>query len=324
MKYWSLILLPISWIYAGVLSLRNLLFDLGVFPSHTPKIPSVVVGNLSMGGTGKTPMIQLLCSWLKDYEVTVISRGYGRKSKGLFVLNTHDSPDQVGDEPLEIKKAFPLVNVIVCEDRVKACQFVYQQLPKTQIILFDDAFQHRKIKAHFNLLLSLYHRPYFTDFVVPAGTLRELRKGAKRAHYTVFTKQQTESTIDFKKKHLKYSLSEFTFSNYQYQNLNLDPNYTYPLVTGIANTDYLTQHLSSIGINFKHFKYADHYNYQDKDLALWLAFLEQQGHQEIICTAKDAVKITSLNSSINVHVLKIEHNLANPNQLKDKIYGLIH
>lgn len=325
MKFYQLILLPFSWIYGLILSLRNLLYNARVFKSYTPKIPSVVVGNLSMGGTGKTPMIQLLCSWLKDYNVVVISRGYGRKTRGLFEVFEDSLAQDIGDEPLEIKKAFPKVKVWVCEDRVKATQHIEDAFPETDIILFDDAFQHRKIKAHYNVLLSLSTKPYFHDFVVPSGTLREFRKGASRADYTVFTKVHPQVLKNsFKLQHEQYSQKPFTFSSYVYKALDVDSKSTPLLVTGIANTSSIEKHLEANGISFEHLKYKDHYDFKTKDLEDWMRKLKKRGHFTIICTAKDAVKINQFEHPFELKVVQIKHHLEDQETLKKDIYGLIH
>lgn len=184
--------LPLAWIYQGIMAIRNWLYDIGVFRSQGFPLPVICIGNLSMGGTGKTPHTEYLIRLLAGHGVklAVLSRGYGRHTKGFRKVADSRSADECGDEPWQMAHAAECprdVKFYVCENRVEG---IHKLLEDTspQAILLDDAFQHRRVKAGLNLLLTEYDRPYASDHVVPAGRLREGRKGARRAQVILVTK----------------------------------------------------------------------------------------------------------------------------------------
>ncbi len=183
------LLYPFSLLYGSVTYLRNKFYDKGFFKSHSYEIPVIAVGNLSVGGTGKTPMVEYLIELLKqDRKVATLSRGYKRSSKGFHLLQGSETAAEVGDEPLQFKNKFPEVLVAVDESRSHGIEQLLQNSTPPDLILLDDAFQHRKVKAGLYILLTPYQKLYSNDLVLPAGDLREPKAGAKRADIVIVTK----------------------------------------------------------------------------------------------------------------------------------------
>ena len=189
-KFRIIALFPFSIFYGIVLAIRNFLYNQGVFSSYKPAIPCIIVGNLSMGGTGKSPHVEFLIDRLsKQYRLAVVSRGYGRKTKGYIELLERSNAADVGDEPLQMKQKFPEIAFAVCENRAEAIKKLQLKYPDLSLILLDDAMQHRRISGAFVILLSMFQKPFFRDWVVPSGSLREFGfLGKKRADLCVFTK----------------------------------------------------------------------------------------------------------------------------------------
>ncbi len=184
------VLTPLSWLYGGITDLRNYCYDKGFLERYPTPCHTISVGNLTVGGTGKTPMIEYLVRLLKDKEkIAVVSRGYGRKTRGLLVAGTDSSAAEIGDEPLQYYRKFSgEIRVIVAEKRAEAAKKIGVEFPDTGIILLDDAFQHRAIERHTDILLTDYHRLFYDDSPFPAGNLRERKKGSRRANIIVVTK----------------------------------------------------------------------------------------------------------------------------------------
>ncbi len=170
------------------MSIRNFLYDKGVFKSYSFNIPIIVVGNLSVGGTGKTPQTEYLIRLLsKEFKVAVLSRGYRRKTKGYILANSSSTADTIGDEPFQIFQKFPQIDLAVDSDRRNGIENLIKQ-NKPDVIILDDAFQHRRVKAGFYILLTAFDDLYYNDLVLPAGNLRESKKGAERADVIIVTK----------------------------------------------------------------------------------------------------------------------------------------
>jgi tetraacyldisaccharide 4'-kinase len=314
MKLYQILLLPISIIYGIVISFRNLFFDLGIFSSKSFKVPVIVVGNLSTGGTGKTPHIEYLIKLLKQkFSVAVLSRGYGRKSTG-FVLSTEDSTAaEIGDEPLQIKRKNPNITVAVCASRVIGIKKILSEKNAPEVILLDDAFQHRYVKPSLNILLTDYSQLYTNDFVLPSGNLRELAKGAKRADVIIVTKTPAIfSPIDKRyllmqlkpKKHQKVffsytSYSKNLFSVVTGKPLPFELDYYFEknailLLTGIANSSGMEFYIKNQAANFRHIAYADHHRYTLKDLQQIKSLFNSiaANNKLIITTEKDAMRLS--------------------------------
>lgn len=183
------LLLPFSALYWLVTAIRNLFYDRGIFKSYSFDIPIIAVGNLSTGGTGKTPQTEYLIRLLGDkYRVATLSRGYGRKTKGFIIADETASAQTIGDEPYQFYSKFPNITVAVDANRVNGITQLLALNPKPEVIILDDAYQHRRLKAGFYILLTPYGDMYPSDFILPAGNLRESRTGAKRANFIVVTK----------------------------------------------------------------------------------------------------------------------------------------
>ena len=192
MKLLRKILFPFNVLYYSVVYLRNRGYDLGVLKSKSYPLPVICVGNLSVGGTGKTPTIELLISLLQsNYKVAVLSRGYGRQSKGFVLVDALSSAKSIGDEPFQIAQKFPKITVAVDANRQRGIETLLALDSPPGIILLDDAFQHRKVTPGLSILLTAYDHLYCDDIVLPAGNLRELRSGAQRAQIVIVTKSPT-------------------------------------------------------------------------------------------------------------------------------------
>ena len=201
----SLFLLPFSALYGIGVGLRNILFDIGFLKSRSFSLPVICVGNLTIGGTGKTPHTEYLINLLQEqYQVAVVSRGYKRKKKGFQIASAESTAKDIGDEPYQIKQKFPNIIVAVCAKRVKAIRLLLKKDNPTipDVILLDDAYQHRYVKAGLNILITDYHRLIFNDHLLPAGHLREGFKGRDRAQIVIVSKcpphisEQEEKAIE--------------------------------------------------------------------------------------------------------------------------------
>ncbi|MDG1729990.1 MAG: tetraacyldisaccharide 4'-kinase [Algibacter sp.] len=304
------ILFPIVPIYYLVTWFRNKLYDLGVKKSTSYDFPVICVGNLSVGGTGKTPMIEYLIRILKDnYKVATLSRGYKRKTEGFQLANAKASAETIGDEPFQFYSKFKNeILVAVDSDRRNGIEHLQQYNP--DVVLLDDAYQHRSVKAGFNILLTTYANPYFKDVVLPTGDLREPRSGANRADIIVVTKcpkvlnESEKHTIikRIKPKNTQYvffssiAYSETLFSAVKTKTLHDLKSFT--LVTGIANATPLLDFLKDKNLNFEHLNFNDHHMFSKQDITA----LEKK--ELIVTTEKDFMRLKHYDS------------------LKDKLYYL--
>ena len=260
--------------------MRNRAYDKGFFKVTSFKLPVIVVGNLNVGGTGKSPHIEYLIRLLKgSYSVAVLSRGYKRKSKGFQLADKYSTSMALGDEPLQFSKKFDDVLVAVDNDRVNGIETLLKLEKPPEIVLLDDAFQHRKVRAGLNILLTRYGDLYSDDYVLPTGNLRENKLGAKRANFIIITncprdlstKNQQEIYIKLKPlQDQKVYFSTVIYSKILLGNRRkLDVSelidYKVLLVTGIANSRPLEKYLDELGIDFDHMKYPDHYNFNKSD-----------------------------------------------------------
>ncbi|MES2690588.1 MAG: tetraacyldisaccharide 4'-kinase, partial [Bacteroidota bacterium] len=188
-RWLAFVLMPLSWLYGLIVSARNYLYKSGIYTRSQFDFPIICVGNITAGGTGKTPHIEWLITKLSShYKVAVLSRGYKRKTTGYLLASTESTTRQIGDEPYQIKQKFIDVPLAVSENRVLGIPALLGDAPETQVVLMDDGFQHLSIKAGFNIVLCDYNRPYYSDHLLPAGLLRESPKGAERADVIIVTK----------------------------------------------------------------------------------------------------------------------------------------
>lgn len=308
------ILFPISILYGFVVYLRNRLYDFGVLPSERPNVPTVVVGNLSFGGTGKTPMILWLLHHVFDPEkAAVLSRGYGRKSSGFKWVASDSDAAQVGDEPLQIKKEFQSTSVAVSEDRILGITTV-TNVVNPEVIILDDAFQHRKVSANCYMLLSTYTSPFYNDCHFPAGSLRDHRSEARRADIVILTKcvpdMQPLEAEAIRERIRRFTAAKVYFAALTYQEFTVDQRLAFAqsiplLVTGVANPEPLLDFLNSQNIRFKHLRFKDHMQYSAQEV------LQFSAYAHLITTEKDYVKLQPLmlNSAVQVHVVRVAHTI---------------
>lgn len=303
-KTWiRLLLLPFSWLYGTVMAVRNLFFDTGVFRTKSLPVFTISIGNLSMGGTGKTPITSLLISALQEeFHLAVLSRGYGRESKGFLLATKKCKPENVGDEILLHRKLLKeQFYAAVCEDRNSGITQLLEVDPKIEIVLLDDAFQHRKAHRDINLLVTTYQAPFWDDYVVPAGRLREFRSGAKRADAIIINKCPSEISPQELKSY-RHNASKYAdniyFASIKYGAIEplTEIPFSLPkkilLVTGIADPTHLEKHLEKIA-PVKKLIFDDHYAYESKDLTKIHEIFDKFAEDEaiIVTTEKDAVKI---------------------------------
>lgn len=325
-------LYPVSWLYGGVVTLRNKLFDWGTLQSKSFNVPVISVGNLAVGGTGKTPHTEYLIKLLhKEFHVAVLSRGYKRHTKGYQLANPDSTAKSIGDEPYQIHTKFPSVTLAVDENR---CHGIEQLLtlkdPAIDLVLLDDAFQHRYVKPGLSILLTDYHRLFCDDTFLPAGRLRESSDGKNRAQIVIVTKcPQDIKPIDFNiitKRLNLYPYQQLFFSSFCYGSLkavftlNESISNEIPLtalnetdvllVTGIASPAPIIERLGDCTGHIDSLSFSDHHDFSHRDMQLIKErFKKLKGEKRIIITTeKDATRLI--------------HHPALSEELKPFIYAL--
>ena len=322
MSFLRKILYPFSVLYGGITSARNIFYDKGILKSTQFDIPTIVVGNLSVGGTGKTPQVEYLVRLLQDtFKVAILSRGYKRSTIGFIIASSASTAHEIGDEPLQYFKKFKNVRVAVDADRVNGIHQLTNLSDKPDVILLDDAFQHRKVEAGLNILLTPYNDLYVDDTMLPTGNLREKVGGAERAKIIVVTKcpaklseiEQFEVTKKLKvENHQTVFFSAITYGENvigKSDGLAIDHLFDYNilLVTGIAKTDPLTEFLTTKRLSYQHLKYADHYHFTEKDIEkITTTFDVVKGDKKIILTTEKDYVRSFIDSELDVYYLPIE------------------
>jgi len=307
MKYIRLLLFPFSLFYHLVTRLRNWLYDNHFFKSFDLEIPTISVGNLTVGGTGKTPVVEYLIRLCKERnKIVTLSRGYKRKTNGLIIAGKDDNAKTIGDEPFQYYNKFNNeIGVAVCEDRLFAIPHILSSLPETDLILLDDAYQHRKIDPTCNILLTDYNRPFYNDLMLPAGNLRESKNSANRADVIIVTKCPEELGEE-ELKQINYSISKYTRKDVQIFYMNIQYGPPVPifknksdfckkiiLVTAIAEPKPLVDFIDNNFQLFKHFNFADHHYFSRTDLKRIIEFYKSINEEgvSIIFTEKDIMRI---------------------------------
>lgn len=308
------ILKPASWIYGTVTEVRNWLFDHNVLPSEQFEVPVISVGNITVGGTGKTPHVEYLAGMLSSsYKIAVLSRGYKRKTKGFVLANNKSTPDTIGDEPMQIyKKHGQRVKVAVCESRRKGIKEILRQFPDIQLIVLDDSFQHRYVKPRINIMLMDYTRPIYEDSILPLGRLRESSHNIHRADMVVVTKCPADlAPLQYRLISKKLELMPYQnlyFSSVRYGLLtpvfpddhpynvelsSLTSKDTALLLTGIANPRNFIRHFRHYPFKKIISHFPDHHDFSRQDLErLDKKFKSLKGERKIIITTeKDAMRI---------------------------------
>lgn len=296
----------LSWIYTLVIVIRHRLYDWGVFKSFTFDIPIVCVGNITVGGTGKTPTVESLISLLsKDYVIAVLSRGYGRRTKGYREVQTADSYIDVGDEPLQMKLKFPGTVVVVSEDRVAGIERIRKEHPEVNLILMDDGFQHRRVKAKVNIVLVDSTRPIDNDKMLPLGRLRDLKSRLSSAHFFIVTKCNKDmAPLDKRLWHNKLrsvAYQKVYFTTIESRRVcplfNFDGreevNYGQQaiLLSGIGNPRPFVRQVETRFNVVDKMLFSDHHIFTAEDMRRLYDKLKANSRAVIIMTEKDAVRL---------------------------------
>lgn len=305
-------MLPLSWLYGIATALRNRLFDWGVLDSESYPIPIIGVGNITVGGTGKTPHVEYLIRQLlnQDYKIAVLSRGYKRKTRGYILASEQTRMQDIGDEPWQVKQKFPNVYVAVDSNRRRGIKRLMND-PETkdvQVILLDDAYQHRYVKPGLNILLIDYHRLIVEDTLLPAGRLRESARGMDRAHEVIITKCPANMTpMDFRVVQQSLGLRPYqglSFSTFRYGDLqglfngktrtlnNIEPEEHILLLTGIASPEQMMIDMRQYTRHITPLSFPDHHFFTKQNAEQIEAALKQISPPRfIITTEKDATRL---------------------------------
>lgn len=308
-------LMPFSWLYGLAVEFRNLLFDMEVLKSESYPVPLINVGNITVGGTGKTPHVEYLIRLLSEqYKVAVLSRGYKRKSSGYILADATSSMEEIGDEPWQMKQKFPHVHVAVDANRRRGIQRLLEdeETKNVEVILLDDAFQHRYVKPGLNILLTDYHRMFTEDALLPAGRLREKPEGKSRAHMVVVSKcPQGMKPIEYRVLQRRLNLMPFQklfFSTLRYgylkglfngKILELDSlreqKQNVLLLTGIGNPKQMERDLRKYSSRITVLSFPDHHYFSQKDAtSISTAFEQLKEPRIIVTTEKDATRLLEL------------------------------
>ncbi len=309
-------LLPLSWLYGGVVKVRNFCFDVGLLKSHAFSVPVIAVGNITVGGTGKTPHVEYLIRLLKDkFDVAVLSRGYKRKTNGYLLADARSTARDIGDEPFQMKTKFPDISVAVDRKRVRGIQRLTDDDAKLDVILLDDAFQHRYVKPGVNILLVDYHRLIIYDKLLPAGRLREPLAGKDRADIVIVTKcPKALKPMDFRV--ITKAMNLFPYQHLYFTTLDYgDPQPVFPdvlpaaecptlaslatmnvlLLTGIASPEQMLSDLKPLTASLTPLTFPDHHHFSQKDIRrINETFEHMDGTKTIVTTEKDAARLTAM------------------------------
>lgn len=317
MRYTKYILFPFSLLYWLFTYCRNFCFDKGILKQTEFDIPIISVGNITVGGTGKTPHVQYIIQLLDGMEIASLSRGYKRKSKGFVLANAETTVSELGDEPFLLHRRFPNLHVAVCEKRVEGVQKLLERVPFLKTIVLDDAFQHRYIKPGLQILLIDYNRPLWHDHVFPVGFLREGKYAVSRADVVIITKcpetlsgnevETYKNRLGLTRQKLFFSTMEYG-SVYEFNTKQLYDNQDFfaqrklCLVTGIAEPKPLEQYIQSFGNHVETKSYPDHYSYSETDVKELSALSSEF---EIVTTEKDVYKLAEILPKTQLYVIPI-------------------
>ena len=340
LKSFRYLLFPFSLIYGGVIVLRNFLFDKNIFHSTAFNFPIICVGNIATGGTGKSPMTEYLIELLsKKYKVATLSRGYKRKTKGYAIATQTTTALDIGDEPMQFYQKYKNeIKVAVGEERLVAIPQLLQDAPDTEVIILDDGFQHRKVKAGLNIVLTDYNNLYTRDFLLPTGDLRDTKKSMQRADIIVVTKCPTNINGEERNtilKELKITSSqqvfftEIFYSNpyhlFTKEKIEFGADADVLLIVGIANPKPLKAFLSNQVQHYDMLKYADHHIFTIADLQDIKQQFEKSktANKIILTTEKDAVRLQKFGqelAQLPIYVLPIKQQfLFNEANIFDKL-----
>ena len=326
LKSFRYLLLPITWIYGAIIWFRNWLYNKNILRSSSFNFPIICVGNLATGGTGKTPMTEYLVRLLKnEYKTATLSRGYKRRTKGFAIADANTTALMIGDEPMQFHQKFPDVVVAVGEERIVAIPQLLHQRPETQVIILDDAYQHRQVSAGLNILLTDHANLYTRDFILPAGDLRDVRSSSKRADIIIVTKckagltevEKNETIAEIKPRAdqsvyfttIVYSMPYHLFTE---KRIDITHDCSILLICGIANPRPLKEHLAKHADTYEMLRYADHHIFDSSDLKDIKEQFEKinSTNKVVLTTEKDAVRLEKFESELKdfpIYVVPIEH-----------------
>jgi tetraacyldisaccharide 4'-kinase len=326
LKSFRILLLPFALLYWLIISIRNWLYDKNISRSNSFGLPIICIGNLSVGGTGKSPMVEYMIAALKDkYKIATLSRGYKRRTKGYSLANDNTTALDIGDEPMQFHTKFPGIPVAVGEERIVAIPLLLHDKPETQVILLDDAFQHRAIRAGLNILLTDYNNLFTRDFYLPTGDLRDLRSSYKRADIIIVTKCKTDlsrreahdileeiNLLD----HQKLFFTAFAYdkpyhiATREKRELNKDTEVL--LVAGIANPSPLKKMLEECSKTYYMSHFPDHHIFTIDDLREIKKRFDRidAENKMILTTEKDAMRLMKFKDEINnlpLFIIPVKH-----------------
>ena len=313
---------PFSLLFGLGVSFRDICYRYGLLKGVSFNLPVIAVGNLTVGGAGKTPHIEYLIRLLKDYlNIATLSRGYKRKTKGYLTVRSNHDVNKVGDEPLQFKRKYPELMVAVSESRTLAIPQILMERPDTQLVLLDDAFQHRAIIPGLNILLTEFNYPFTRDYLLPSGRLREWRSAYERADLIIVSKCPPEISIETKAAFIKeinpFSNQKIYFSYYDYLppysvydprlRVALEPDVDVLLICAIARAEYLVDYLEEQVQSVAVLEYEDHHLFSNYDVAQLKKSFEQIPSQKkiILTTEKDAMRLELHQSFLQEHRLPI-------------------
>lgn len=299
---------PFAMIYGLIVSLRNALYDSSLLRSTSFDLPVISVGNIKVGGTGKTPTVEWLIQMLAPYlNVAVLSRGFSRKTNGYHFVDVTDNTYTVGDEALQIKRKFPSIAVAVCESRTLGVSSLLMDRPRTEVVLLDDAFQHRSIAPSLSIVMTEYYNPYYKDYLMPMGKLREWRSAIQRANYLIVSKCPTDLTISeansFKKSVEEIKNENIYFAHISYgpcysmfdyhRQLHLDSETAVQIISGIAEPEYLKDYYRDRAARVYSYDFPDHHPYESSDVVNIISSFSRIPYEKkaLITTEKDVVKL---------------------------------
>ncbi|MHC5201343.1 tetraacyldisaccharide 4'-kinase [Myroides sp. LJL119] len=328
MQILRFLLFPFSILYGLITSVRTWFYKTGIFKRTRFSIPVIVVGNLSVGGTGKTPMVEYLINLLQDkYKLATLSRGYKRQTKGFVLANKNTLMPEIGDEPFQYHSKFEKIKVAVDSNRVNGLENILQQSPTTQVAVLDDAYQHLAIQGGLYILLTTYNQPYYKDFLLPTGNLRETQKATKRAQIVIVTKcpkdlsKENQASIRKKLNLAPGQLSFFTYIEFSKIAKNKTSSicledfkkFDFIMVAGIAKPQSFFDHVKKPNTVCMVFK--DHHNFTPKDIE---QILQNAKDKKIITTEKDYMRLQNLIPCEQLYYLPIQTSFISQGQEFDK------
>jgi tetraacyldisaccharide 4'-kinase len=338
---YRILLFPFSLVFGCIVALRRKAFQKGWLRSETFEVPTICVGNLRVGGTGKTPMVEYIANFLsQNHQAAILSRGYGRKTEGYINASevTNLSSQMIGDEPMQYATKFSNVEVAVCEKRKTGIEKLLNKNPKLDVVILDDAYQHLSVNYALKIILTEYHRPFFEDYPMPSGRLREFRNASKYADIIIVTKCPKDLTLrekeDFIQK-LKPQLQQEVFftelrvTSYELRVTSYKLRVTSHrlLITGIDNPAPLVEYLENEYGAIHKLHFSDHHAFTKNDIDKIIRLKEQFGGDDctILTTEKDAVRLQAFDNMPEFYTVPVEIVfLEREAVFKEKLLSLLH